>query len=222
MRLQWLAAVLRDEGLTVVEKPGWETRGADTMTPKAVVIHHTGSGVPSSEGRYADFLIAGRSDLPGPLSQLYLDRAGRYWVLAAGRANHAGRGGWKGIRGNSSVIGIEAGNNGRGEAWPEVQLDAYVRGVAAILRKLGRNAEFVCGHREWAEPPGRKPDPVGINLDEFRAKVARLLEPVALPVDQLTPKEIAKLRDLIASWESVGSNPTFPQYLIADYRRRNR
>lgn len=203
----------------MLEKPGWETRGRNTMNPGGVVCHHTGGTLPTNDSAYADFLIKGRSDLPGPLSQLYLDRQGRYWVLAAGKANHAGSGGWKRLSGNSSVIGIEAAHTGSlALEWPTEQLDAYKTGVAALLKKLGRNADWVCGHKEWA--PNRKVDPTGIDMNQFRADVGRILadNTTNVPADRLTPDEVRKLRALIQAWESVGSNPSFPKYTIQHVR----
>jgi hypothetical protein len=41
-------------------------------------------------------LIKRRSDCPGPLCNVGLARSGAVYVIAAGRANHAGKGGWRG------------------------------------------------------------------------------------------------------------------------------
>lgn len=194
-RVLWLADVLRFAGLTVVEYEGWRTRGKATMNPGGVVCHHTG-GVRANDRAYADFLVAGRSDLPGPLSQLFLAQDGRYWVLASGKANHAGRGGWLGLSGNSSVIGIEAESTGR-DPWPDVQYEAYTTGVAAIMRRMGRTADFVCGHKEWATPAGRKWDPGGIDMDTFRKQVAVKMIPEK-PDPNLTPEEVKFIRSMIA------------------------
>ena len=92
-----------------------------------------------------------------------------------GRANHAGKGVWQGITtGNSNFIGIEAENTGRADdhPWPAVQIDAYQRGVAAILRRIGRGAEFCAGHKEYA--PQRKTDP-NFDMNVFRAGVAAII-----------------------------------------------
>lgn len=180
--LIWLPEVLLSAGLKVAETQGWATRGrADMAAPKGVMCHHTGTPGPANMPTLA-MLIQGRSDLPGPLCQLGLGRDGTYYVVAAGRANHAGAGLWRGVTtGNSSFIGIEAENDGRGEPWPEVQIDAYQRGVAALLRKIGAGAEMCCAHREYALPPGRKPDPAGIDMVEFRLKVAGFLDGTARP-----------------------------------------
>lgn len=216
-RLLWLPNVLRAAGLDVVETAGWRDRGKPTMEPHVVVAHHTGSDT-DRDVPYAHWLAeVGRPPaVPPPLAHLYLERAGRYHVLASGRANHAGTGGWRGYTGNSSAIGIEAENTGR-QDWPTVQYDAYVAGVAAILRHLGHTADHLCGHKEWATPAGRKWDPGGIDMNAMRADVGALLVPGTQP-DTLTTDEVLKLRQLIAAWESVGSNPTFPIYTIGHVR----
>jgi peptidoglycan hydrolase-like protein with peptidoglycan-binding domain len=133
----------------------------------------------------------GRPDLPGPLSQLCLGRDGTFFVVAAGRCNHAGKGSWQGIAtGNSSFIGIEAENTGetigpKADPWPAVQLDAYRQGVAAILTKIAENAIMCCGHREYALPVGRKNDPT-FDMDEFRRQVAAIMGGTA-PLPRLIP-----------------------------------
>ena len=138
-QLTWLPIVLRNAGLKVAEVDGWPNRGrGDVGTIKGVMCHHT-AGPVNGNMPSLGVLREGRSDLPGPLAQLGLGRDGTYYVIAAGRANHAGRGEWKGVAdGNGSFIGIEAENTGIGdstkpkfEPWPEVQLDAYRRGDAA-------------------------------------------------------------------------------------------
>ena len=55
-----------------------------------------------------------------------------------------------------------------------MQFDAYVRGVAAILAKIKANAIMAVGHKEYALPMGRKPDPT-FDMVEFRAKVATVM-----------------------------------------------
>ena len=75
-------------------------------------------------------------------------------------------------KGNTSFIGIEAENTGLSNdfPWPDIQVDAYQRGVAAILKHLGKTAACCAAHREWALPKGRKTDPT-LNMDAFRAMV---------------------------------------------------
>jgi peptidoglycan hydrolase-like protein with peptidoglycan-binding domain len=189
--LTWLPTVLLNAGLKVAEQPGWETRGRGDVGPiRGVICHHTAgakTGVMPSLG----IVTNGRSDLPGPLSQLCLGRDGTFFVVAAGRANHAGAGNWQGITtGNSSFIGIEAENTGQiagpnADPWPAIQLDAYRRGVAAILKKLKANAIMCCGHKEYALPVGRKPDPI-FDMEDFRRQVASIMAGTA-PLPSVIP-----------------------------------
>lgn len=170
--MTWLADVLRDAGLQVDEQPGWKTSGRGPMAAvRGILCHHTGG---STKGNAPSLALVrnGRADLPGPLSQLVLGRDGTFFVVAAGRCNHAGAGIWQGITaGNSSFIGIEAENAGTGaDPWPVAQMDAYIAGCAAILRHLGLSAQMVAGHKEYATPPGRKIDPT-FNMAYFRTEV---------------------------------------------------
>lgn len=167
---------LHDHGLTVGFVPGWETRGSSSFNPKGHVVHHdAGNNWTTPPG----ILIAGRSDLPGPLCNFALGRDGKVWMVAAGRANHAGTGSWRGLVGNSSVWGTEANNRGTGEVWPDVQIDAYARLCAATCDYSGFSAEMVCRHAEWTS---RKIDAWGPwedghdwarDMSHFRALVAQ-------------------------------------------------
>ncbi len=184
--LTWLPDVLKKSGLKVALVAGWESRGHGDMGPiHGIICHHTGT---STAGNMPTLntLINGRSDLPGPLAQVGLGRDGTYYVLASGRCNHAGKGIWKGITtGNTNFIGIEAENGGKlTDSWPPIQLNAYHQGVAAILKFLNLSSDDCCGHKEYALPLGRKPDPL-FNMDDFRQKVASFMngtvEPVLIP-----------------------------------------
>ena len=190
--LLWLPEVLLEAGLKVATVPGWENRGhGDVGKIFGVLCHHTGTAT-AGVMPTLNVLIKGRSDLPGPLSQLGLGRDGTYFVIAAGKCSHAGRGEWKGkTAGNTNFIGIEAENSGS-ENYPAVQMDAYRRGAAAILRKVKQEAEFCAGHREYATPLGRKNDPK-FDMDEFRLGVAAILAgtappPVLIPAVEPPPR----------------------------------
>ena len=175
--LTWLAQVLKDAGLKVAEQPGWEDRGRGPMgVVRGVICHHT-AGPKTGIMPSLKVITDGRPDLPGPLAQLGLGRDGTWFIVAAGRANHAGAGSWKGVTaGNSSFIGIEAENMGTAaDPWPGVQMDAYKRGVAAILKKLGSDASMCAGHKEYALPKGRKTDP-DFDMVAFRADVDAIMK----------------------------------------------
>lgn len=171
--LHWLPKVLRDAGLHVVEQDGWEMRGhGDMAHVRGVLCHHTAGPLSDEDMPSLSVIVSGRPDLAGPLSQLALGRSGTFYVVAAGKAQHAGAGSWQGITtGNSSFIGIEAENTGRpNNPWPKAQMDAYARGCAAILKHIGASAIMCAGHKEYALPPGRKSDP-SFDMLAFRAEV---------------------------------------------------
>lgn len=175
--LTWLPHVLESAGLKVALVDGWETRGhGDMGDVRGVICHYTAGGRAGNMGSLA-IVRDGRPDLPGPLAQLGLGRDGTYYVIAAGRCHHAGKGIWQGlVNGNANFIGIEAENTGLANdfPWPGVQIDAYQRGVAAILKHVGRPADFCCGHREYALPRGRKSDP-NLDMADFRRQVAAIM-----------------------------------------------
>jgi hypothetical protein len=204
--LTWLSQALLDAVLKVAEQPGWQNRGrGDVGKTKGVMCHHT-SGAKTGNMPSLGTVTNGRPDLAGPLAQLGLGRDGTFYVVAAGRCNHAGIGSWQGITtGNTSLIGIEAENTGyvsgpKAEPWPAVQLDAYRRGVAAILKKIGADAIMCCGHKEYALPVGRKDDPT-FDMDDFRLQVSAIMAgaaprpstvPAADPAGRLTLRRGAR------------------------------
>jgi hypothetical protein len=187
--LTWMPEVLRTAGLMVAEVPGWASRGRGEMgSVRGVMCHHT--GVKNHAGKNMPSLgslINGRPDLSGPLANLGLGIDGTYYVVAAGRANHAGPGVWRGVRsGASSFIGIEGENPGNDD-WPPAQKDAYRRGVAALLKHIGAGAEMCCGHREYRLPAGEKHDPI-FDMNQFRSSVQAIMRGIG-PVRALHPSE---------------------------------
>lgn len=177
----WLADVLRAANCNVVELSGWQERGRPgPFGPiQGILCHHT-AGPLTGNASSLGTVIGGRSDLPGPLAQLHLARDGTYTVIAAGRANHAGIGEWQGLTsGNTSFIGIEAENAGTpDDPWPDVQMEAYAKGCAAILNHLNADEIMCAGHKEYALPAGRKIDP-SFDMDAFRTKVSAFMAPTS-------------------------------------------
>lgn len=174
--LTWLPDVLKIAGLKVSVVPGWENRGSrDVGRIFGVICHHT-AGPRTGNMPSLKTLVNGRPGLPGPLAQLGLGRDGTYFVISAGRANHAGKGNFKGLtNGNSNFIGIEAENAGvQADPFPDVQMDAYRRGVAAILKHIGQGKEFCAGHKEYATPAGRKIDTL-FDMNAFRSAVGEIM-----------------------------------------------
>ncbi|GAA2456878.1 N-acetylmuramoyl-L-alanine amidase [Streptomyces macrosporus] len=177
-----LLRALREEGVDVVEHPGWRTRQRPPSTGgfgpiNGVMIHHT---VTSGTSGSVDLCIRGHSSLPGPLCHGVIDKQGRFHLISNGRANHAGRGDSTVLTkvrtetynrdallrptkadtdGNSRFYGFECINLGDGkDPWPAEQRDCMVRASAAILRayggpKDGWTARSMIGHLEWQ--PGK-------------------------------------------------------------------
>ncbi|WP_327143092.1 peptidoglycan recognition protein family protein [Nocardia sp. NBC_01327] len=191
----WLADALREAGLRVIEHDGWRDRGhGDFGDLRGVLCHHTAGGG-TDDWRIVEY---GRPDLEGPLAQLVLERDGTYRVIAVGVCWHAGRGSWPGWPTNNAnyhTIGIEAVSRGDGTDWTPVQLDAYRRGCAAILRRIGRNADDCVAHREYSSEG--KIDPYGIDMDAFRADVQALIDGEDAA---MSAAEVTRIQDFITAF----------------------
>jgi len=190
--LTWLQDVLINAGLKVAPVDGWQFRGVSEIGDIfGVICHHT-AGPRQQNMPSLHTVINGRPDLSGPLAQLGLGRDGTFYLIAAGKCNHAGPGIWNGVTaGNSHFIGIEAENTGLSDdqPWPDVQLDAYQRGVAAILGHVGRGPEWCAGHKEFALPQGRKQDPT-LDMAQFRLAISGILAgtaPAPVPIPSVEP-----------------------------------
>ena len=162
-----LPAALARRGLTVEVVPGWATRSAGSFNPRGAVAHWTAGPARSRTRPSLNVVTNGRPGLRGPLCNVYLDRRGIAVVVAAGRANHAGAGSWRGLVGNSAVFGTEA------EAAGPDDWTADPRVNAAYCDLGGFGPEMICGHSEWAGP--RKQDINGYTTDQLRTQVADIL-----------------------------------------------
>lgn len=184
-----LADVLRAAGLTVVEVGDWKTNG---YTPPETGVtqelaayagnlwHHTATGRAAFDRSNAptlDMCVNGRPDLPGPLCNGVLGRDGTVYLIAAGKANHAGRGSAAGIptdAGNYYLVGWEMESSGVAPwDWTPEQLDAAPRIAAATERAYGFELEL--GHLEYSSEG--KIDPAGWpgGMDGFRDTVNGIL-----------------------------------------------
>lgn len=166
--LTWLADTLRAAGLNVVEYPNWKSRarssgGYDPGKPYCVMWHHTASGRNSDGQNDADYIAEGDED--APLANLYIDRSGTVWVIAAGATNTNGKGrSMTFSRGtvpadsmNTHAVGIEMGNDGVGELWPQAQIDSAFLVSNIVNGRLGNLPDDVGTHQFYA--PDRKIDP---------------------------------------------------------------
>jgi hypothetical protein len=207
-----MADILRTAGLKVIELPGWKSRGHGAMgAVSAIICHHTATNA-SARGNYPTLTTVrdGRSDLPGPLAQLGLGRDGTWYVIAAGISWHAGATQYT-WQDNWHAIGVEAEAEGTGDArdWPDVQMDSYARGVAALAQAFGVPNSRVLGHKEIAaaqpggRPNGRKIDP-SFNMNTFRAAVARGPEQQEVPdMDTTQAKQLSETRAIAGKLEAL-------------------
>lgn len=218
---RWIAAELRAAGLKVVEVEGWKDRGRPASTghfnPQGPVTnHHTGST--SSWSRIIPTLatlIKGRPDLPGPLAQVAVAYDGTVYVLAAGRANHAGRVGKGGVvgmpfgaDGNALALGDEIDTNGT-QVMPKVQVDAIAGVNAVFLKHYKRGTSYVHRHQDISGTG--KWDLGSRSTAQLRADAAAFLKRLTAPRRMITS-------DLTAVLANVRSNPLMrPSQAQADY-----
>lgn len=203
MRLTRLADHLRAAGLPVIEVPGWETRGRGgdgghyvANRPTHVMMHHTASNTTAAR----DVAYMAHHSPIAPIANLYVARGGAVHVMAAGPTNTNGRGSapWAPFVAdndmNRHAIGVELGNAGTGEHYPEAQERSALKVTAALCSAYGIDPRHVRAHHEWA--PRRKIDPSGPSrwapdgglwdMGSFRASVSAELRPPAPTLDQET------------------------------------
>jgi len=190
-------AVLKAEGVSVAEHPGWRDHERDAATGKTfgpvhgVLVHHTAASNSLAT------VYGGRTNLPGPLAHSHLAKSGLCTMLSAGRANHAGLAAKNAydailnessthpkpskasgtVDGNDVFYGIEIENLGNGkDPYPDIQHQAAVRWAAALCRAHGWSADSVAGHKETSVEG--KIDP-SFDMGKFRTAVAERLKHAA-------------------------------------------
>jgi len=214
----WLLPVLRDVGLDVKTVSGWEGRGRPESTgdfdPRGYLAHHTGS---KSAGPHPSLglLVRGRADLPGPLCQISTARNGVVWIIAAGRANHAGvakkTGPVPGGDGNAMLIGNEVETSGF-EEMPAVQRDSVVMAGAAILRHLGHEATWTRLHAETSVTGKWDLAELGhtISGTQLRRDVADMLVRLRPPAPRTSPLPKVDVSRLLHAFRVDGAHKRTP------------
>jgi hypothetical protein len=126
---------------------------------------------------------------------------------------------WNGVSGNRFWFGDEMKNLGPKEPWRMVQLESARTAAAALLAHLGHSdASMLCGHKEYAQPLGRKTDPHTLNMTDQRRYVAALIgDDMAV----LTEAEQFELRKFLTNLTSVDSNVGFVTQCVEDIREKN-
>jgi LysM repeat protein len=177
----WMADALRHNGLQVREVEGWKHRGRPgTFAPRGVVFHHTASRALGGNAPSLDGLTKGRPGIHGPMSNILIARDSTVIVIAAGKANHAGKGGpFRNIprdSANAFTLGVEVENSGVGEKWEPDLLQTADVVFATLLLGLRRSPAWLIGHKEWTD---RKIDPAPINMDKYRGRVTAEIKAIA-------------------------------------------
>ena len=172
-------------GLDVSVVPGWSTRGHTSFAPKISLAHWIAgpSKVPEGKRPSLNVIVNGHSTLPGPLAQDYMGRGGECVLVAAGRANHAGKGLHMGVTGNTGAMGTEAECSGPGDwtaaqrkVWPLFHIyKLFAMWEKGLINWGDINADRCVSHAEFALPKGRKVDINGYEMSELRADIDRLL-----------------------------------------------
>lgn len=202
-------------GFQVETHPHWDTRGRatgfDPFHPDhgGILNHHTGRGSFDALLRY----MAETSRI-APLCHWSTSRPRngtvRIVIVAAGRANHAGRGGagkegtwWVPTdHGNTYLIGGEHQNDGT-QPWPGQQNEAIHIGSAAILAHLSHDETRAIDHKNYA--PHRKVDRHSVRLAREQAAIARHLATPHAQEDPMTADPRGTAR--ICMREYLGRSP---------------
>lgn len=203
MYLTDLADACRKSGLSVVERPGWQSRGHGEMSGvRSIMCHHTAG---PSEGDAPSLNYIQKNGL----CHLVLSRSGGVYVVQAGLGWHAGvvsRTDYS----NKWSIGIEAEATGT-DPWPSIQYDAYVVLARILADHYKVPNSMIVGHKEAASPKGRKIDP-NFDMAEFRIRVAGLnKQPSPVPNQNPILRRGMMNNPLVSKMQTWG-NKWFPSY----------
>lgn len=225
---RWIPSALRAAGLTVVEVEGWENRGRPASTgafdPRdGMTVHHTGTTSSSSNNAPSlQTLIQGRSDLPGPLSQVATAYNGVVYMIAAGRANHAGqieRSGLPGLPlgsdGNAQLLGNEVMTNGT-QTLPKAQRHSIAVVNKVCMDHFGYGAAHLFRHEDLTP---RKWDIGQLSTSQIRNDAENL----SLPEEDDMPsvaEVVDGIKDILISDLAGDGEPKRLQVALA-YTMRN-
>lgn len=188
---------LQAAGITVRELPGWQERSHGPLPAAPAIVWHHDASPPGDSPGSLDWMV-GNWDHGS--ANCWVDRYGAWTLVGCGVAWHAGTV-LPGMPGNHDSVGIETDHT-IGEAWPTAQLDSLRAGTAALLNLWHRRGPGLYFHKQICSPPGRKPDPDGLDLATERAAVARLrADPKPTTTEGIT--------DVIVHTTTSGGNDVF-------------
>jgi len=164
-------------GIMVVDKPSQHHSSRGGQSVRWIIVHSTDSpatSTPDGTGRYLQQndrqvsvheYVAGATEVWRMVAD---DRAAHHCESASARFPD----GTATSLANEVTWGIE-GFQRSGQAVDERIVEAMAQRVAEACRRLRLGADRVLAHREI--DPGRRGDPVGVDMDAFRARVAGIL-----------------------------------------------
>lgn len=174
VRLTDLPDALRDEGVEPVIVDGFQTRGFDFPDMPELHLVHWTAGPRTGKTPSLRTVTYGRPDLPYNLCTVLQSREGgtlpdKAYCVSSGKAVHAGEGRWMGISsGNTNGTGNEIEWSGPAEPFPGNRYETTIKIAAAHIRLQGTDARYVCNHKNYATPAGRKID---TNIDVVRLQI---------------------------------------------------
>lgn len=163
--VRWIIDELRALGETVVEIPGWPTRGDGPMRAVDGWVNHY-DAIPSDDPVAGLRVVTfGRADLRNSLSMFYVDGPGVIYVVAAGVSWHAGRGT---LATNTRWAGVEIRNRNLGAPMPAGQRRAVLNLNRVCRARWGYPLRNVIDHKEHTD---RKSDRRGVDSSAWRDEV---------------------------------------------------
>ncbi len=223
-----LSAELVAAGLTVVEEPGWKTRGGTwaESKPVGVMQHHTAPPNPFPiRALYADNKIK---------ANIGTHEDGTVYLIAYRACNYSsGKGSnrvlTQNVRpgnpptqnakarnltddkgGNRYFWNFENSHPGNGSPMPAVQSDAIAVASSVVNNHFGLSENNMISHAEWT---GRKGDPY---WDGSRRIIEKIRSDTAGVEDMPTAEEIAQ-----KVWEFPGGSGVRSVHLVLDRIYRN-
>jgi len=226
-----IGTALTDYGIDFTTLSDAETNGRPygTLHPIAFMVHHTGS-----ENSSLNTIRNGRTNLPGPLSQLFLEEfpQRKLWLVSEGVCNHAGAGspitlarvqadrpvlfppgsdGSAGASYNTLYIGMEIEGNDASDFDGTPRYWLAVKVAAALCRHYNWSPlTRVISHKEHTR---RKPDPffdMSMFRDDVQAEMAAPVTPsppMYDPPSSWAAKAWTKAEALVPPVVTVFSDP---------------
>jgi N-acetylmuramoyl-L-alanine amidase len=226
--LRNLPVLLRALNASFEEVENWKTRkieGDRVWDCEWVVNHHTANPHASGHESLNWLTYGGLPGVSPPYSHALVGREPKIFLIAAGRANHAGRGGpFKNVPKdsmNAYSYGIEVEAPGRALDFAPGQFELMCKLNAAVLWIVGRPVDRVIRHKDWTDggvdgvpwlpTRGRKID-VRYSLDSIRATTRAYVTRLEASTTPTPPKPPAKpvvyLDHILKAIKKDGPAPT--------------